>query len=134
MKKQRLLDELNNHTLIGLKPSSIDGIGVFALVDIAKGTRNLFSNDKSEWVSLSKKEVERLPHHARQMIENFCLYDDENYFVPEYGFNMIDLVIYLNHSPEPNIISINDGEDFEALRDIQAGEELLIDYGTITGE
>jgi SET domain-containing protein len=43
----------------------------------------------------------------------------------------MDIVIFLNHSEEPNIISINDGEDFETLRDIKAGEELFIDYGEI---
>ena len=43
----------------------------------------------------------------------------------------MDLVNFLNHSDEPNVMSINDGEYFEALRDILAGEELLIDYGEI---
>jgi SET domain-containing protein len=44
---------------------------------------------------------------------------------------MFDLAVYLNHSDQPNLISINDGEFFEAIRDISPGEELLIDYGTI---
>ena len=44
---------------------------------------------------------------------------------------MVDLVIYLNHSETPNVISINDGERFKAIRDIKVGEELLVDYGTI---
>jgi SET domain-containing protein len=29
------------------------------------------------------------------------------------------------------VISLNDGEEFEAIRDIAIGEELLVDYGTI---
>jgi SET domain-containing protein len=37
----------------------------------------------------------------------------------------------LNHADIPNIISINDGDYFEAVRDIKAGEELLVDYGEI---
>ena len=57
--------------------------------------------------------------------------DDENYFVPDYGFKKMDLVNFLNHSDAPNVISINDGEFFEAIRDIKTGEELLIDYGEI---
>ena len=40
--------------------------------------------------------------------------DEENYFIPEYGFKMMDMVVDLNHAERPNIISINDGEDFEA--------------------
>ncbi|MFT3907883.1 MAG: SET domain-containing protein [Ferruginibacter sp.] len=131
MKKERLLNELQNNTVVILKPSAVAGIGVFALVDIKKGQRNIFSNDKSEWIKLSKDEVEQLPPHSKALIENFCLFDEENYFVPEYGFKMMDLVVYLNHSDEPNVVSINEGEDFEAIRDIAAGEELFVDYGEI---
>ncbi|MBS1743678.1 MAG: SET domain-containing protein [Bacteroidetes bacterium] len=131
MNKEQLLQELRNNTFVTLKPSPVAGIGVFALIDIKKGQRNIFSKDTSEWISISKEEVATLPQHSRALIENFCLFDEENYFVPEYGFKMADLVTYLNHNDQPNIISINDGEDFEAIRDIRAGEELFIDYGEI---
>jgi len=59
------------------------------------------------------------------------LFDEDFYFIPDYGFKLVDLVIYLNHSETPNVISLNDGEEFEAIRDIAIGEELLVDYGTI---
>jgi len=74
--------------------------------------------------------------HSRNLVETYCLYDDENYYVPDYGFKVMDLVNYLNHSATPNIISINNGECFEALTNISAGTELLINYGEIveTGE
>ena len=131
MKKKQLLHELHNKTVVMLKPSPVAGIGVFAITDIKKGQRGMFSNDQSEWIKLTRQEVAELPLHSRALIENFCLYDEEHYFVPEYGFKMMDLVVYLNHADEPNIISINEGEDFEALHDIRAGEELFIDYGEI---
>jgi SET domain-containing protein len=134
MKKQTLLHQLQHQTFITLKASPIHGIGVFALVDIPKGTKNLFSNDKSEWIKLTYNEVYALPPQSKALIENFCLYDDEGYFVPEYGFTMMDLSVYLNHSDTPNVVSINDGEKFEILIDIKAGEELFIDYGTIVNE
>ena len=75
--------------------------------------------------------MEALPDHSRSLIETYCLFDEENYFVPEYGFKMIDPIIFLNHSSKPNIISINDGEEFEAIDDILPGQELLINYGDI---
>lgn len=131
MNKTALINELMNHTWVMLKPSTIDGIGVFAITDIKKGQRNIFSNDKSEWIKVSKTELATLPQHSRFVVENYCLYDEENYFVPEYGFKLVDLVVFLNHSEIPNIASINDGEDFIALRDINSGEELVIDYGEI---
>ena len=134
MNKAALLNELMNNTFVMLKPSPVQGIGVFAIADICKGQRNIFSNDKSEWIPVSKAEVAVLPEHSRAVVENYCLYDEDNYFIPEYGFKMIDLVVYLNHSDEPNVRSINEGEDFVALRQIKAGEELLINYGEIVDE
>lgn len=131
MKKARLLDQLHHHTFVTLKPSPIQGIGVFALVKISKGQRGLFSSDTSDWIPVSKEEVATLPEHSRFLVENFCLFDQENYFIPEYGFKMMDLVVYLNHADKPNMVSIDDGADFEALRDIEAGEELFVNYGEI---
>ncbi|MBK7468236.1 MAG: SET domain-containing protein-lysine N-methyltransferase [Saprospiraceae bacterium] len=43
----------------------------------------------------------------------------------------MDISLCLNHSDQPNLISIEDGAYFEAIRDIAANEELTIDYGTI---
>ena len=133
MTKEELLTELAGNTWVMIKPSPIEGIGVFALQDIPKGCRSMFSkaNDQEQWISVSKTEVENLPAHAKALIENYCLYDAENYFVPDYGFKKMDLVNFLNHSDTPNVISINDGEFFEAIRNIKQGEELFIDYGEI---
>ncbi|MEY2918516.1 MAG: hypothetical protein RIS73_2230 [Bacteroidota bacterium] len=133
MSKATLLAELSNNTYVMLQPSPIAGIGVFAIQDIPKGCRDMFSkpdvNDK--WITVSKKEVDALPAHAQFIVGNYCLYDDENYFIPDDGFKKIDVSLFLNHADTPNIISINDGDYFEAVRDIKAGEELLLDYGEI---
>jgi SET domain-containing protein len=136
MTKEELLQELAGDTWVMIRPSPIEGIGVFALRDIPKGCRSMFSktNDTESWISISKTEVEKLPVHSKALVENYCLYDDANYFVPDYGFKKIDLVNYLNHSDTPNIISINEGEFFETIRDIEKGEELVIDYGEIVDE
>ncbi len=131
--KQRLLDELINHTYVMLKPSDTAGVGVLAIKDIVKGCRDMFSRPDKEdqWIKISKDEVESLPAHAKHLIENYCLYDEENYFVPDYGFKKIDLSLFLNHSDNPNVKSVAEGDYFEALRDIKSGEELLIDYGEL---
>ena len=131
MKKQALINQLVESTYVMIQPSPIHGIGVFAIRDIPKGTQDIFSQGFGEWIEVSREEVEALPEHSRALVENHCLFDEKSYFIPEYGFKMVDLVIYLNHSDTPNVISINDGERFEAIRDIQVGEELLVDYGTI---
>ena len=136
MNRGELLNELISNTWVMIKPSPIEGIGVFALQDIPKGCRSMFSKATADeqWITISKTEVENLPEHAKALIENYCLYDADNYFVPDYGFKKMDLVNFLNHSDEPNIISLNDGEFFEAIKDIKQGEELVIDYGGIVND
>ncbi len=131
MTKEELLRELSQEMYAMLKPSPVHGIGVFAMQDIPKGCRTIFSRNVGEWIKLPIADVEKLPDHSRNLVETYCLYDEEHYYVPDYGFKVMDMVNYLNHSSTPNIISVNDGEYFEALTDIAAGEELLVNYGLI---
>ena len=134
--KATLLNELINKTYVILRPSKIAGIGVFALRPIPKSCRDMFSppNPDDKWITFSKEEVQNLSVHARLLVENYCLFDANQYYVPEKGFKALDVSLFLNHSDTPNIISIEEGNYFEALRDIEEGEELLIDYGTIVNE
>ena len=133
MTKAALLAELSNNTYVMLKPSPIEGIGVFAIQDIPKGCREMFSKPdvNNKWITVLKKEVEALPAYAQFIVGNYCLYDEDNYFIPDEGFKKIDVSLFINHSDTPNIISINDGDYFEAIRAIKTGEELVIDYGGI---
>jgi len=131
MDKFQLMNELHHFTYAMIKASPIHGIGVFAIRDIPKGTRDIFSKEAGEWIKVSKAEIESLPLHSRSLVENHCLFDEDHYWLPDYGFKKLDIVIFLNHADQPNLISINDGEYFEAIRDIAAGEELFVDYGTI---
>jgi SET domain-containing protein len=130
-RKVDLLNEIINNTYVVLRPSSVAGIGVFALRVIPKGCRDMFSKPHrgDNWIKIPLTEVEQLPEHAKFLIWNYCLFDDENYFVPDYGFKKVDLCLFLNHSDNPNLQSINGGDYFEAVRDIMAGEELYIYYG-----
>ena len=129
--KEKLLAQLQHDTFIMLKPSPVHGIGVFAIRPIPKGCRTMFSSGIGEWITVPATEVDALPEHARKLVETYCLYDEHHYFIPDYGFKLMDLALYLNHSDTPNVASVNDGEYFEALRNIAVGEELLVDYGTL---
>ena len=133
MTKEELLHELSANSWVMLKPSPIEGIGVFAIRDIPRGCRDMFGkpDPADEWITVPRNEIEALPAHAQFLAGNYCLYDEQNYFIPAHGFKKMDVSLFLNHSDTPNIISINDGEFFEAIRDIKQDEELLIDYGEI---
>lgn len=131
MTKEELLHELQHETWVALQPSPVHGIGVFALCDIPKGCKTIFSKNTGGWLKLGFEEVEQLPAHSKNLVETYYLYDSEQYFIPDHGCKVMDMANYLNHSGIPNIISVADGDYFEALRDIAKGEELLVDYGTI---
>jgi SET domain-containing protein len=131
MTKEELLKELSTETFITLKPSPVHGIGVFALRDIPRGCKTLFSKNVGEWIKVPITDIDKLPEQSRNLVETYCLYDETHYYLPDYGFKVMDLVNYLNHSSTPNVISVNDGEYFESLRDIREGEELLVNYGEI---
>ena len=131
MTKDELLQELSQEIYAALRPSPIYGIGVFAVRTIPKGCRSIISSNKDNWVKLPITEVEKLPDYSRDLVETYCLYDEHHYFVPDYGFKLMDMVNYINHSITPNIKSVNEGEYFEALHEIPAGTELLIDYSLI---
>ncbi len=113
---------------VALKPSATHGIGVFAITPIPKGCRNIFSKETDGWIKISFAEAEQLPAHAREFIETYYLYDDEQYFLPDHGCKVMDMANYLNHSHTPNLLSVEEGKWFEATRDIAEGEELFINY------
>lgn len=129
--KADLIRELNTNTFVRLFPSPIHGIGVMAIRDISKGCRTIFGTEAEEWISLDFDEVKKLNPGSRELIEQYCLFDEQKYFVPAKGFKKMDLSLFLNHAEDPNLISINEGEFFEASRDIKSGEELFLDYGQI---
>lgn len=117
-------------TRIGLAPSAVHGIGVFALTDIPAGTFDLFA-PPCDWPAVPVAEIDALPPHARELVRTYCLRDETHYHLPAHGFRVRDLVMYLNHSAAPNLRSVDAGDYFEATRDIRGGEELTVDYDTL---
>lgn len=125
-REELLLDLIETYVI--LRPSPLHGIGVFAIRDIPKGCRAMFSKYNDDWIKIPVEEVELLPGYSKELIETYCVYDDDFYYVESSGFKKMDLISFLNHSDNPNIIPINYGEFFEAYTDIKCGQELLINY------
>lgn len=131
MTKEALLQELREETFVCLQPSPTHGIGVFAIRDIPKGCRTVFSKPNGGWITLSMEEAASLPEHTRVFIETYYLYDEENYFIPDHGCKVMDMASYLNHSNTPNLVSVDEGNYFETTRAIVCGEELFINYTSV---
>jgi len=115
----------NLHTR--LYPSK-DGIGVFAIRDIPKGTR-LFVGDTGETVPVPQLEVEQITdEEVRRMYTDFCPLVDGHYIAP-VDFNQMTMGWYLNHSSDPNVMVL-ENMCFVASKFIAKGAELCTDYTT----
>jgi hypothetical protein len=112
-----------------LKPSTVcDGVGVFASHDIAKGTRlRLFGNHVEDGVDRPRVFFDRAA--VPETFRGFCVDEGERLLCP-HDFGEMPVGWYVNHSDDPNAVQ-TDRKWFWALRDIVAGEEILLDYRTL---
>ena len=106
-----------------LKPSAIAGVGVFITHPVKKGTYlALFHED----------DVRRVPRSEMALdpqLHAFCVtygIERREYVCVPKNFSYMEIGWFLNHSKTPN--ADHDGK-WVAMRDIEAGEELTIDYG-----
>jgi uncharacterized protein len=113
---------------IAVRQSGVHGKGVFALEAIAAGDRLIeYKGERISW----KEALRRHPHNPDEPNHTF-------YFALDSG-EVIDGKIkgnsarWINHSCAPNCEAEEiDGHVFiDALRDIDAGEELFYDYGLV---
>ncbi len=74
---------------------------------------------------------ERVPTPIADTRKTRFLFDLENGFTID-GETLSNTARYVNHSCFPNCEAVIEGEQifFNAVRDIEAGEELTIDYGS----
>jgi SET domain-containing protein len=111
--------------------SSIHGIGIFASQAIEANTR-IWCFTPGFDLALDPSALEQQPPHFRQTMLHYGYIDPRRHrFIlccDDYRF--------INHSDTPNVrVDLGKelyGVDF-AARDIQAGEELTVDYGIVDG-
>jgi hypothetical protein len=115
------------------------GTGVFAIVPIAKGEEPL-PGDRSgpRWVKLLPSDYDAksgIDAAVVQMMKDYHVEDEDGLWVltPERG--MVDPAWFVNggRRDESNVewIRHKGGSLMIALRDIQAGEELLLNYAEL---
>jgi uncharacterized protein len=114
-----------------VKASRIHGKGVYAAVNIARGTLIIeYKGQRIDW----ETALERHPHDPAQPNHTF-------YFSLDTG-DVIDANVrgnsarWINHSCAPNCEAREqDGRVFiHARRNLKAGEELFYDYGLVLDE
>ena len=115
-----------------LGPSAIEGFGLFADEDIAKGTITWRFAPGFDLL-FSDAELAALPAVVQSMMTNYT------YLHQPTGKHVfcVDNARFMNHSDSPNTAGIHANGAIEgydvATRDIVKGEELTCDYLTFDG-
>lgn len=115
-------------TRLGL--STIDGVGVFAIVAIAAGTE-LFPHDDAKicWIDADRVDEAEPGEEHRALYRDFAIRRDGQLGCPA-SFDMLTPGWYVNQpvNGDPPNIRASDNYCLFAVRDIEVGEELTVDY------
>lgn len=122
-------DKIKN-TYCRLKPSKINGVGVFAIRDIPKNKNPFQGIREQNWYELKVSDFNKFDKEILEMINDFFVIEkDGKVLVPEFGLNGMDISFFLNHSKNPNVKTVDGGFNFITLRKVKKGEELAVSYG-----
>jgi uncharacterized protein len=115
--------------LIELRPSPLDGIGVFAASAIKIDQRAAAGIAGSDYRRLiSWANFDAYDPRVREKIMAFCVGTPDGFIPPDkFDFNRLSVEWYLNHSCNGNV-GFNEEGDFVARRPIKKGDELTYDY------
>jgi len=128
--KDAILDSLKN-TWCRLRTSKIEGIGVIAVRDIPKGKNPFLGVKKRVWRKFKISDLKGLDKETLSLVDSFfVIHKNGIVWISESGLNGMDISYFLNNSKNPNVKTINDGEDFVTLKKIKKGEELTVAYST----
>ena len=127
-RKLELIKNLRSNTYCRIKPSKIEGVGVFAIKRIPKGANPFVGSNRVKYIGLTDKEINKLNKEVRLMIGAFFSKQKGLVWIPQGGLNSIDISFFMNTSKAPNIGIRNHGEQFFTLKSIAKNEELTIDY------
>src|SRR3990167_10339842 len=129
MTKQDIeLNELNSTVKCKLAPSSIHGIGVFALRDIAEGEKCYCIPSMSpKWYSVPFGSMRKLfPGIGELILERWPAIVNGSHFMSPNDMGW--LITFMNHADNPNY----DVDTDSAINDISKGTELTEDYRRMT--
>ena len=107
-----------------LKPSGINGIGIFANQNVKKNEivhRGILSDD----LILTTAEFHQLTEEQKVTMQHFGYFDRK---LKKWRLEAGDIK-FCNHSDKPNVTLVN--TDLLALRDIPSGDEILHNYEEI---
>ena len=136
MERPQLLRRVLRDCYCRLRPSKIDGVGVFAVRNVPSGVnpfKTIAKYSRPGYVRITDEELDALPSGVSRLLRALFVPSEGKMHVPTCGTNVIYLSAYLNHSTRPNM-QTKDGYTFTTRRRIRRGEELTVDYRTYGAE
>jgi len=113
-------------------PSSIHGVGLFALRDMPAGhTLDLGGLAKGRFVREAALRARGVPEPVLRALQDHYCTRPGLVFLPRRPAR-VPLASYLNHASPPNLQVEEDGA-YTTLRRVRAGEELTEDYLDVCG-
>lgn len=123
-----VLEHLINNIKTEIKPSFIQGVGVFAIRDINKGEELFPKWDGETGIYIIPNEsIKEIPNYVIDLMERYFInFESEFKLIRLFnGFNFISHSLSYCNSAYPNRENQNIDTNGIALRDIKAGEEIL---------
>lgn len=113
-----------------VKPSSIDGLGLYAEEEIRYGEIVEIVETDFSYKVFTQEQVDKFDELKRQYEHDYTFKIGNNYYAT------IDLAKFMNHSDTPNLFwreTIDEARPnvigyFFAVNDIKVGDELTVDY------
>ena len=129
-----ILDYIKNEIYFRVKPSSIEGVGLFAIKDIPEGTdifREFWSSAELSSFQIEKSKLYGTHPGVVRMLQDYWKHDDKfQYFYLPKNYKFMH-TYYINHSDNPNIEHYYRNDETQGvvtIRDILEGEEIVEDY------
>lgn len=127
MNQEEQIVHLNTIVKCRIGVSKVHGVGVFAIRDIKAGEPlYLFPDKQPKWFTVPFGSMNKLRPEVRDLIlgQWASIVNGSHFLTPNDACWM---VLYVNHSDDPNYESKGDF----ALKDIKAGEEITENYRTM---
>jgi SET domain-containing protein len=137
MTKEEIIKDLEQDIYCRIKKSLIEGVGVFAIKRIPKGTDPYAAHLDVETISIPTEKIMEntaIPEAVKELVKSFYVFKDGCVECPAHSFNEINISYFMNHSKNPNTEAQQKDHEvtFRTNRDIEIGEELTSDYDTFS--
>lgn len=126
-----ILHHLKNNIKTEIKPSNIDGIGIFAIKDIKVG-EEVFPQWEYETglYIIQNNRFSEIPEEVQKIIDKYYISEVDGFRIVRLfkGQNFFYNSFCFCNSSYPDLQNTNISNEGIALRDIQRGEEILEAY------